>query len=71
MRKITLRQAINEALTEEMLRDPKVFIMGEDIATGGAYAGVTDDLPQKVGADRVINTPISESCFTGAALGRH
>lgn len=69
MRKITLRQAINEALTEEMSRDTKVFIMGEDIATGGAYAGVTNDLPQKVGHSRVINTPISESCFTGAALG--
>ena len=69
MRKITLRQAINEALTEEMIRDPKVFIMGEDIATGGAYSGVTKDLPEKVGKNRVINTPISESCFTGAALG--
>ncbi|MEI7616690.1 MAG: transketolase C-terminal domain-containing protein, partial [Actinomycetota bacterium] len=69
MRKITFRQAISEALEEEMLRDPKVFIMGEDIATGGAYAGVTKDLPQKVGPERVINTPISESCFTGAALG--
>jgi len=69
LRKITFRQAISEALEEEMLRDPKVFIMGEDIATGGAYAGVTKDLPQKVGPERVINTPISESCFTGAALG--
>ena len=69
MRSITLRQAINEALAEEMLKDPKVFLMGEDIATGGAYAAVTNDLPQKVGIERVINTPISESCFTGAALG--
>lgn len=69
LRKITLRQAINEALSEEMSRDPKVFIMGEDIATGGAYSGVTNDLPEKVGSNRVINTPISESCFTGAALG--
>ncbi len=69
MRKITFRQAISEAIEEEMLRDPKVFIMGEDIATGGAYSGVTKDLPQKVGPERVINTPISESCFTGAALG--
>ena len=69
MRKITLREAINEALAEEMERDPKVFIMGEDIATGGAYAAVTNGLPEKVGKDRVINTPISEACFTGAALG--
>jgi pyruvate dehydrogenase E1 component beta subunit len=69
LRKITLREAINEALAEEMERDPKVFIMGEDIATGGAYAAVTNGLQEKVGKDRVINTPISESCFTGAALG--
>jgi pyruvate dehydrogenase E1 component beta subunit len=69
LRKITLREAINEALAEEMERDSKVFIMGEDIATGGAYAAVTNGLPEKVGKDRVINTPISESCFTGAALG--
>jgi pyruvate dehydrogenase E1 component beta subunit len=69
LRKITLRQAINEALAEEMERDPKVFMMGEDIATGGAYAGVTAGLPEKVGVDRIINTPISESCFTGAAVG--
>ena len=69
MRKITLREAINEALAEEMERDSKVFIMGEDIATGGAYAAVTNGLPEKVGKDRVINTPISEACFTGAALG--
>jgi len=69
LRKISFRQAINEALTEEMLRDPKIFILGEDIATGGAYSAVTRDLPEKVGKNRVINTPISESCFTGAALG--
>ncbi len=69
MRKITVREAINEAITEEMIKDPKIIIMGEDIATGGAYAGVTEGLPEKVGVDRVINTPISESCFTGAALG--
>ncbi len=69
MRKISLRQAINEALAEEMERDPKVFMMGENIATGGAYAGVTVGLPEKVGAGRIINTPISESCFTGAAVG--
>ncbi|MCL5071678.1 MAG: pyruvate dehydrogenase complex E1 component subunit beta [Actinobacteria bacterium] len=69
MKSITLRQAINEALAEEMARDGKVFLMGEDIATGGAYSAVTEGLPQKVGANRIINTPISESCFTGAALG--
>ncbi len=69
MRKIKLRQAINEALAEEMARDPKVFILGEDIASGGAYAGVCNGLPEKAGKDRVLNTPISESAFCGAALG--
>lgn len=64
-----MREAINEAIAEEMKRDAKVFIVGEDIATGGAYAGVCEGLPEKVGKTRVINTPISESCFTGAALG--
>ena len=64
-----MREAINEALFEEMTRDPMVFMMGEDIATGGAYAAVTEGLAQKVGFERIINTPISESCFTGAALG--
>jgi pyruvate dehydrogenase E1 component beta subunit len=52
-----------------MARDTKVFIIGEDIATGGAYSGVCEGLPEKVGEKRVINTPISESCFCGAALG--
>ena len=69
MGKLSLRQAINQALAEEMARDPRVFMMGEDIATGGAYAGVTEGLPEKVGRERVINTPISEACFTGAAVG--
>ena len=69
MGKLSLRQAINLALEEEMARDPKVFMMGEDIATGGAYAAVTEGLSEKIGKDRVINTPISESCFTGAAVG--
>jgi len=69
LRKITLRQAINEAISEEMARDPKVIIMGEDIASGGAYSAVCEGLPQKVGSQRVINMPISESCFCGAALG--
>jgi acetoin:2,6-dichlorophenolindophenol oxidoreductase subunit beta len=69
LRNITFKQAINEVLAEEMKKDPKIFIMGEDIATGGAYAAVCEGLPQKVGEERVINTPISESCFCGAALG--
>lgn len=69
MRKIIMRQAINEAISEEMTKDLRVIILGEDIATGGAYSAVCEGLPEKVGRERVINTPISESCFCGAALG--
>jgi acetoin:2,6-dichlorophenolindophenol oxidoreductase subunit beta len=69
LRNITFRQAINEAISEEMARDSKVIIIGEDIASGGAYSAVCEGLPQKVGSQRVINMPISESCFCGAALG--
>ena len=69
MREITYRQALNEALDEEMARDPDVFLMGEDIAIyGGAY-GVTMDLLKKYGERRVIDTPISEAAIVGSGLG--
>jgi len=69
MREITYWQALNEALQEEMDRDPNVFLIGEDIGVyGGAY-GVTRGLLEKYGPDRVMDTPISESAITGAAIG--
>ncbi|MEM2111925.1 MAG: pyruvate dehydrogenase complex E1 component subunit beta [Candidatus Bathyarchaeia archaeon] len=69
MRKITYRQALNEALREEMLRDKRVFLMGEDIALyGGAY-GVTKGLYEEFGHERVRDTPISEAAIAGAAAG--
>lgn len=69
MREITYRQALNEALDEEMRRDSKVFLMGEDIAIyGGAY-GVTAGLLNKYGHERVIDTPISEAGIIGTGLG--
>jgi pyruvate/2-oxoglutarate/acetoin dehydrogenase E1 component len=69
MREITYRQALNEALAEEMEQDERVFIMGEDVAIyGGAY-GVTKDLWQKFGDERVRDTAISEQVITGAAVG--
>jgi len=69
MRIITYRQALNEALDEEMARDERVFLFGEDIAIyGGAY-GVTAGLWQKYGDQRVIDTPISENAIVGTALG--
>ena len=68
MKELTYWQAINEALSEEMERDPKVFIMGEDVAIyGGAY-GVTRGLYQKFGDERVRDTAISEAAIVGAAL---
>ncbi|MEM3816102.1 MAG: pyruvate dehydrogenase complex E1 component subunit beta, partial [Candidatus Bathyarchaeia archaeon] len=69
MRKINYRQALNEALREEMLRDERVFIMGEDVGIyGGAY-GVTRGLYDEFGPERVIDTPISEAAIAGAAAG--
>jgi len=69
MREITYRQAINEALAEEMERDPRVFIMGEDVAIyGGAY-GVTRGLYERFGEERVRDTAISEAAIVGAGLG--
>jgi len=69
MREITYRQALNEALAEEMERDPTVFIMGEDVAIyGGAY-GVTRGLYERFGEERVRDTAISEAAIVGAGLG--
>lgn len=69
MKEITYRQALNEALKEELERDPYVFLAGEDIAIyGGAY-GVTIDLWHKFGDDRIKDTPISESAIIGIGIG--
>lgn len=68
-RLITYREALNEALAEEMVRDAKVFIMGEDVAKGGGIFGVTAGLVERFGPERVRNTPISEAGFAGAGLG--
>ena len=68
-KEISYMLAIREALQEEMERDPAVFIMGEDLRRHGGGFGVTKGLWEKFGDERVINTPISENCFVGAALG--
>jgi 2-oxoisovalerate dehydrogenase E1 component len=68
-RKLLYRQALQEAMREEMLRDPRVFIMGEDIGLyGGAY-GATRGLFEEFGPERVRDTPISEATIGGAAVG--
>ncbi len=69
MRQITYAQALVEAQREEMRRDSRVFIMGEDVGLyGGAY-GATRDLFNEFGGQRVIDTPISEATIGGAAVG--
>jgi len=79
MAKKSYRQAINEALAQEMRRDPTVIVMGEDNAGGmgapgaddawGGVLGVTKGLMPEFGRERVLDTPISESAFIGAAVG--
>ena len=69
MRVITYREAIREAIREEMLRDKRVFLLGEDIGLyGGAYA-VTKGLLDEFGSERVRDTPMSEAIIVGAATG--
>jgi len=68
-RELMYREALNEALREEMQRDPTVFLMGEGIAERGGSYKVTVDLVHEFGPKRVIDTPISEASFTGAAIG--
>ncbi len=77
-RKISMKQAINEALDQEMARDPSVIVMGEDIVGGaggdgerdawGGVLGVTKGLYARHG-DRLMDTPLSESAYVGAAIG--
>ncbi|MFQ6044705.1 MAG: alpha-ketoacid dehydrogenase subunit beta, partial [Candidatus Poribacteria bacterium] len=69
MRRITYREALREALREEMIRDETVFLMGEDIGTYGGCYKVTEGLLAEFGSERVRDTPISEAGFIGAALG--
>jgi pyruvate/2-oxoglutarate/acetoin dehydrogenase E1 component len=66
---ITYAQALNDALREEMHADPRVFLMGEDIGHHGGIFRVTKDLIDEFGADRVRDTPISESSFVGLGIG--
>jgi len=68
-RKLTMAQAIAEAIGQEMERDPKVFVMGEDIAKYGGIFSATGGLLARFGPERIMDTPISESAFIGAAAG--
>ena len=75
----SIRQALNEALRQEMRRDPRIIVIGEDVAGGaasegqrdayGGVLGVTKGLIGEFGETRVIDTPITESAIMGAAAG--
>ncbi|HEY9442211.1 MAG TPA: alpha-ketoacid dehydrogenase subunit beta [Gemmatimonadales bacterium] len=69
MAEVTYLEAIRQGLTEEMERDASVFCLGEDIGKYGGAFKVTEGLFDRFGADRVIDTPISETGFVGAAAG--
>ena len=69
MRELTYSQALREALTEEMERNPDIVLLGEDIGVYGGVFKVTEGLLARFGPERVIETPISEAGFIGAAIG--
>jgi pyruvate/2-oxoglutarate/acetoin dehydrogenase E1 component len=69
MHEVTFLGAIREAIGEEMRRDPCVFVLGEDVGVYGGAFKVTDGLYKEFGAQRVIDTPISESAIVGVAIG--
>ncbi|TMI87171.1 MAG: alpha-ketoacid dehydrogenase subunit beta [Bacillati bacterium ANGP1] len=68
-RELTFGQAIKEALSEEMRRDPRVFIIGEDVAEAGTVFKVLAGLVEEFGAKRVLDSPISEAGITGIGVG--
>ena len=68
-REISFAEAVREALAEEMRRDSRVFILGEDVAEAGTPFKVLSGLVEEFGTKRVVDTPISEAGFTGLAVG--
>ncbi len=66
---LTMAQAISEGIAQEMTRDADVFVMGEDIGAYGGIFGATGGLLDQFGKDRIMDTPISETAFIGAATG--
>lgn len=66
---MTVREAIKQAMTDEMRKDPTVFLMGEDVGIFGGDFGTTVGMLEEFGKDRVIDTPISEAAIAGAAAG--
>lgn len=69
MAEITYRDALNQALSEEISRDPNVVLMGEEVAQFKGSYKVSEGLLEKFGPDKIIDTPISEAAFSGLAVG--
>src|SRR3972149_6441081 len=69
MGKINIVQAINQALAEEMERDPDVVVLGEDVGRDGGVFRVTEGLLERFGPSRVLDTPLSELGIVGATIG--
>src|SRR5574339_875415 len=69
VRELTFGEAIKEAIAEEMRRDPRVVLMGEDVAEAGTTFKVLTGLVDEFGKERIIDTPISEAGFTGIGVG--
>ena len=65
----TSARAVRDTIASEMRRDPKIFVMGEDVEAIGSIFGCTRDLTKEFGQERAFNTPISEAAFVGAGLG--
>src|SRR3977135_1059076 len=68
-KELSYLDAIREALAEEMRRDPKVFVLGEDVGAYGGAFGATQGLFEEFGEARVLDTPISESAIVGISIG--
>lgn len=69
MAQLTMVQAINQALVQEMARDDRVLLLGEDVGRDGGVFRISEGLQERFGGERVIDTPLSESGIVGAAIG--
>src|SRR5438876_197865 len=69
VRELTIAQAVNEALAEELRRDETVFVIGEDVAEAGTPFKVLSGLVEEFGPERILDSPISEAGITGLAVG--
>src|SRR3954468_6918243 len=69
MANLTLVQAINLALTQEMEKDPRVVVLGEDVGLNGGVFRVTEGLQKQFGPERVVDKPLAESGIMGTAVG--